>query len=161
MGRVALLIVSKEYFEFGSKKIEYEIDENGCFNCLSGTSQRSGHIGIYAEGKQYRAHRYIYQKLVGEIPDGYVVRHTCDNPKCINPAHLLTGTHAQNVRDRVERGRSAIGERNGRAKLTEQEVKEIKYIKSLNNKTLSYIYGVDQKVIRKIKRGESWKHVQI
>lgn len=154
--------MKKGYFEFGSKKIEYEIDENGCYNCISGHINKSGgHAGIYIDGKQYRAHRYIYQKLIGEIPEGQVVRHTCDNPRCINPEHLIIGTHAQNVKDRVERGRSAIGEKHGRSKLTEQEVREIKFIKSLNNKTLSYIYNVDPKVIRNIKSGKSWKHVQI
>jgi hypothetical protein len=99
--------------------------------------------------------------MIGQIPEGYVIRHKCDVRRCINPEHLIAGTHAQNVRDRVERKRSAIGERNGRSKLTEQQVKEIKYIKSLNNTILAYIYGVDRRVIRDIKTGRKWRHIQI
>ena len=49
--------------------------------------------------------RHYYRHYNGEIPDGLVVRHTCDNTQCINPNHLLLGTHADNVRDKMERGR--------------------------------------------------------
>ena len=52
-----------------------------------------------------RVHRVVYEAVNGPIPDGLVVRHTCDNPPCCNPDHLVVGTQAENMRDRDERGR--------------------------------------------------------
>ena len=62
-----------------------------------------GFIGI--NQKNVFAHRYSYMTYKGEIPDGLVIRHTCDNPPCVNPNHLITGTPAQNVQDSFDRGR--------------------------------------------------------
>ena len=75
-------------------------------------------------GKQSYGHRYMYEKIYGKI-SSEVLRHTCDNKWCINPSHLIEGTHADNVKDRVDRDRSACGEYNGRSKLTNEAVVEI------------------------------------
>ncbi|MGL5580208.1 MAG: HNH endonuclease [Cetobacterium sp.] len=53
-----------------------------------------------------RGHRYFYEQIHGKIPEGLVVRHTCDNRLCLNPEHLILGTQLDNVQDRVERSRS-------------------------------------------------------
>ena len=53
-------------------------------------------------------HRVAFALTNGVIPDGRLIRHNCDNPPCCNPSHLLIGTHLDNARDRVERGRQAI-----------------------------------------------------
>ena len=62
-----------------------------------------------ANGKRYKAHRVAYMIAKGRIPHKHVVRHKCDNPKCVNPHHLETGTQRQNDRDRTIRGRSRNG----------------------------------------------------
>ena len=61
-------------------------------------------------GKLYYVHRLAYAEAHGlSIEDAPpLLRHTCDNPRCINPVHLLPGTHKDNARDRVERGRCAV-----------------------------------------------------
>lgn len=83
-----------------------EKDANGCWN-WRGARYRKGYGRISIDGRQVAAHRTAYRLAHGEIPDGLVVRHRCDNPPCINPDHLEVGTAADNSRDMVERGRSA------------------------------------------------------
>jgi hypothetical protein len=81
------------------------------------TKDGYGHIQLTYNSKKYhfRAHRLIYMlsnNIDNLLPD-QIIRHTCDNPKCINVKHLLLGTHEDNVKDRVERNRSAKGIKNG------------------------------------------------
>ena len=65
-----------------------------------------------------RAHRVMFELHVGPIPDGEEIRHTCDNPPCVNPAHLVPGTHRMNMDDMTTRGRSPLAyeNRNNRCK---------------------------------------------
>ena len=74
-----------------------------------------------------KVHRVVYELVNGPLEKGQVVRHTCDNPKCINPAHLLAGTHTDNMRDRDER------ERHGKSKVTKEQVRMIRDLWDTNN----------------------------
>ncbi len=143
--------------------ITYDIDEQtGCWNCTShklhiGTDGFIGYFVCNLNG--YRTvHRYMYAQKYGNITLDDIIRHICDNPRCINPEHLLKGTHADNVQDRVDRNRSAIGERNGRSKLTEEQVLDIYYSKDSNN-YLTNKYSIDRKLIYAIKHKLIWKHI--
>jgi hypothetical protein len=124
----------------------------------SHATKKSGHKEFKRNGKLQYIHRYTYEKHYGKIPDGLIVRHKCDNPSCINIEHLELGTHADNVADRVSRGRSAKGSSNGRAKLNELQVMEIKK-SHLSNGELALFYNVDRKVIYNIRKNKTWKHV--
>jgi hypothetical protein len=125
----------------------------------------TGAIGHTGHGKfkdrsyhTVNAHRYAYEQRNGS-PAGYVVRHTCDNPACCNPAHLVLGEHIDNVADRVRRNRSANGERNGRAKLNRQQVEVIRQRRA-NGETLAAIgkvYGIDPSTVRNVAIGRNWK----
>jgi hypothetical protein len=109
------------------------------------------------------AHRLAWSLANGIELDGcFVVRHLCDNPGCCNPAHLQIGTHADNVADRVARGRSATGVRNGRAKLCPYRVERIRawHRRGLaTTNELATIFGVSPKAIRRVVAGEVWKSV--
>jgi hypothetical protein len=100
----------------------------------------------------------------GAIPDGMNVLHRCDNPACVNPDHLFLGTQAENVADMLAKGRNVVrkGSAQANAKLTEESVAEIKHLFSssdLTNWRISKMYGVAEVTIRKIRNGETWKHV--
>ena len=128
-----------------------------------GYQDPSGHGQIKCFGRQgqsYKAHRVAYTVAYGPIPEGLVVRHRCDTPACCNPNHLVLGTHADNVRDRVARGRSAVGPRNGRAKLKPEQVATIRERLTRGTESLQTIgasYGVDRKTIRLIRDGLTWR----
>lgn len=70
-----------------------------------------GHFRRKIDGDwvMYKAHRYSYEYYNGQIPNGFIIRHTCDNPKCVNPAHLLIGTPKDNTQDMIYRGRLGYG----------------------------------------------------
>ncbi len=74
-----------------------------------------------------RAHRISYQLHVGPIPEGLWVLHRCDEPTCVNPAHLFLGTHQDNVTDRENkrRGNQAWGDRHGKVKVADAELPKI------------------------------------
>ena len=103
----------------------------------------------------------MYEWAYGPITSEDVIRHTCDNPPCINPAHLRLGTSADNVQDRVDRKRSAKGSGNGRAKLNEEQAKRIRSEEFFEpDMALARKYGVDKKAIYCVKKSLTWKEVR-
>lgn len=110
------------------------------------------------------AHRASYGLFNGDIPDGLVVMHSCDVPKCVNPKHLSIGTHADNVADKYAKGRQRHlrGEQIKHAKLTVRDVRQIRqrYRDGRSSVTLAKEFDVVPYTIRNILRGITWKHVQ-
>ena len=132
-------------------------EESGCIR-FTGHLDGEGYGRIMVARVKYMAHRLSYSLNKGPIPDGYVVRHKCDNPSCINPEHLEIGTQADNIADKVSRGRQARGSGAGRAILTEESVREIRS-SPLKVSELSTLYGVSVVSIRNILRRKTWQHV--
>lgn len=108
--------------------------------------------------RKVSAHRFSYEYFHGAIPEGLVIRHRCDNPACVNPWHLETGTHHDNVLDRVLRFRGSRGVANGRAKLTAEQVIEIYYDRRLPS-VIARDYKIDHTSVRNIKNGKNWAHI--
>lgn len=107
------------------------------------------------KGVTLKVSRIIYSILYGDIPPGHVIRHSCDNPGCVNPDHLLLGTPKQNSQDAVNRLRHAWGVRNSKAKLSPTQILEIRDSR-LSVGELSKKYSISKSQIGRIKAHESW-----
>jgi len=121
-----------------------------------------GHFRKQHGGEVY-AHRFSYEIHHGPIPEGMHVLHSCDNTRCVNPAHLSLGTHSENMADMKAKGRHTHGAKNKWAKLTTEQVREIK----ANPPRLGHggdvqayaeRYGVRGSAIRAIVQKRSWVH---
>ena len=101
------------------------IKENGC---IEWAKQRDtdGYGRISIKNYPHMVHRVAYEIYIGPIPPGMLVCHKCDNPSCFNHAHLFLGTGKENLQDMVSKGRKPKGENAVNAKLTEEQVREIK-----------------------------------
>lgn len=86
-------------------------EPSGCWTFNGARAGKDGHRAFKLNGKQTYAHRTAYTLMVGEIPEGLMVRHKCDNPSCVNPDHLELGTHQDNMDDKAKRypGRTPSG----------------------------------------------------
>jgi len=134
--------------------------EAGCWIWMGGTTVR-GYGQIESKGMKHYAHRVSYELFVGPIPKGMYVCHSCDNVACVNPNHLFLGTQKENLQDMASKGRSTRGVKNPMAKLSEEDVKDIKYLinTGLSSKDLGVEYGVSSAAINLIKQGKRWNHV--
>lgn len=74
--------------------------KSGCW-IWTGLKHATGYGYVSYLGRKYQAHRFVYETMSGEIPLGKILCHTCDNPECVNPAHMFIGTHATNAEDKV------------------------------------------------------------
>ena len=105
-------------------------------------------------------HRQAYREAFGEIPEGMMVLHKCDNPACANPEHLFLGNNASNMADMKNkgRGRARPGEHSPNAKLTMVEAREIRhaYCEGCSQMELASKYGVSQRAISLIVRNETY-----
>jgi hypothetical protein len=114
-----------------------------------------------------KAHRFAWRLANGRPPNATeVVRHRCDNPPCVNPAHLEIGSQIDNVHDRDSRDRHARlkGSRHGLTTLSEDQVAEIKGVcrpgdRLYGVRPLARRYGVSSTTIRRIVTGVHWSHV--
>ena len=134
-------------------------DKTGCFECVSHKPGTDGYPRAKVDGKMDRVHRHMYRKFKGEIPEGKIVRHTCDNRRCCNPDHLILGTHADNARDREERKRGAYGEKNGAARLTQIKVDQIRTALKVGIPVseLASLFGVSPAAVYRVKNGRTWR----
>ena len=140
--------------------------EGGCWNWRR-TTNSDGYPMLKVAGKMVYAHRLAYELAVGQVPDELHVLHSCDNPRCINPAHLSPGTRSQNMKECSERGRARIpkpiklGEQNGAAKLTDVDVRSIRRLlhKGVTQQAIADRFAVTQRTISDIKLGKKWRHV--
>lgn len=145
------------------KSLRFVVDPgSGCWNVVSHSQAGRGYHHLTHDGKLVYAHRYSYEQLIGPISGGLQVCHTCDNPHCVNPAHLFLGTQKENNRDARRKGRAytpdSRGVKNGRAKL---DVETIKYIRRAGTRAqvLASRFNVSLATVYNIRARRSWRSV--
>jgi hypothetical protein len=147
--------------------------ESPCWVWTSGKA--CGYGAFWAGGKDHKAHRVVWTLSNGQIPHdssahGICVCHRCDNPACVNPAHLFLGTNADNVRDMAAKGRNgsqtrpeclARGEANAAAKLTDAKVIYIRamHASGVTQAALASQFGVSFQLISQVVHRLIWKHI--
>lgn len=145
-----------------------KVDIRGLDECWEWTGAKTGcgygQIRVSQRGSPMMpAHRLsweLYNKQ--EIPGGLLVCHSCDNPGCVNPAHLFLGTGSDNKQDSLRKGRDhpprVRGSENGKSKLTEADVYEIRYafLRAVPVRRIARLFGVSPRCIGSIKSGRTW-----
>lgn len=115
---------------------------------------RLGYGQAIHEGKAWGAHRLAWHLTQGDIPPGMCVCHMCDNPICINPAHLFLGTMADNMRDKRNKGRG-IGD------LSPDKVHAIREAAAhMNKSALAKHFKTHRKTVQRILNGTGYRHVE-
>ncbi len=133
-----------------------------CWEWNSGTARGGRGYGVFRyKTRVITAHRVAYMLYVGDIPPNLCVLHTCDNPKCVNPAHLFLGTQQDNMADRDNKNRQVRGERCVLSKLTESEVLSIRHFhkNGESGRQLARRYSVCHRTINRVIHRETWKHI--
>jgi len=149
------------------KRFWQKVDIRGEADCWpwTGSRTRAGYGNMGIGRSNVYAHRFSWELHTGLlIPAGMFVCHSCDNPPCVNPAHLFLGTNADNNRDMREKGRAsggARGERQHRAILTDDAVRDIRarIAAGEQNASIARAYGVDRSTISAVRTGKNWGHV--
>jgi len=141
------------------KEITYKMNGD-CMECTSHFCSIKCYPQINRDGKKWGMSRYVYTQEHGNIPEGLCIRHTCDNKMCINIQHLLIGTIANNMQDKVDRNRQQKGEDIPYSKLTTEQVLEIRNLKGvLTQVVIAKKFNITPSNVGVILSEKSWKHL--
>lgn len=142
-------------------KIKFPADNTKCWEWLAGLKP-NGYAQFYVNGKTVYAHRVMSVLKEGEFQQGEIVRHTCDNRKCVRPSHLVRGSYADNAKDAENRGRRdhIQGLNHHSSKLTRQQVLEI-CASDETSSALSKRFPVSARAIRKIKQNKHYRKIAV
>lgn len=126
-------------------------------NCIlwDKAKNKAGYGITWHNNKWEYAHRAIVNATTGDV-----VRHTCDNPSCVNPIHLKIGTHKENSQDMVNKNRQVKGSQSHLAKLDEETVRLIRYTKShMSSRQCAARFGISKTNVLDIWNNKIWKHL--
>jgi len=124
-------------------------------------------VDLTKEGKckKQLVHRLVAIAFLGQPPEGHVVCHGPKGPQCNKVTNLSWGTYKQNSGpDRLRDGTDCRGEKHGRVKLNEMQVRVIRRLiesKTMTNREIGEIFGVSKECIKHIKKGRTWKHLKL
>lgn len=132
-------------------------------SCWPWTGTIDGEYGrAKIDGRLYLAHRVAASDHLDDRLESHrVVRHSCDNPPCCNPKHLLPGTYSENTQDMIERSRAnpVKGELHRLAAANDNLVRDI-LASPLSGRKAAAHFGVSYGLVANIRSGRSWKHIE-
>lgn len=171
-------------------RVEIVDDETSCWLWLGGRYGRGYGSFPIRPGKNVTASRFAYADKVGPIPEGKFVCHHCDVRLCVRPDHLFVGTQKDNIGDAVAKGRMQSGEQhwtkrmperiphgadtggvkgapkrrgplNGNAKLTDDDVREIRRLHASKTPLAEICarFGISKAQVSRIGTGKRWAHL--
>lgn len=139
----------------------WQEDLNKCWEWLS-TKDKDGYgkfSNVFFGNVPFRSHRFSYEIFYDFIIEDNVICHECDNPSCVNPVHLKSSTHQQNINDAVSRNRNVKGSKVGNSKLTEQDIEDIINLKYPSRKSICDTLKISQIEIDYIFNRIVWAHI--
>lgn len=155
---VELIVTSKRQALFWQNVDRRGPDE--CWPWLRART-RKGYGSTAFYGETCNAHRAAYLFTFGAVEPNRDICHHCDNPPCCNPSHLFVGTRRDNMADKAAKGRSVRGERHRAARLTADQVREMR-VRAASGEayvSLAHFYGIARQNIRSICLRRLWRHV--
>lgn len=141
--------------------------DNDCWIWVSGCKTKKGY-GVILEGgrgtKVHYTHRYSYRIHKGQIPEGILVLHSCDNPSCVNPSHLFLGTQSDNMNDMISKNRrlrsGPLKGTGAKSKLSTLQLIALREdAKIMTQQKLAEKYGIGQNTVSRILRGKSCQNL--
>lgn len=139
---------------------KYQILPNGCWEWTASRND-AGYGQLNVDGVPMNASRASYIAHKGELPSHIDACHTCDNPPCVNPAHLFAGTRRVNILDARDKGRLPRGEQRAHAKLQTEDVLLIRGLvkAGIVQRAIADTFSVSVATINNIISGKAWNHV--
>jgi hypothetical protein len=137
------------------------VDKNICWIWTRARSQ-AGYGILTINYEVLYAHRLSWEFVNGDIPDGMVIMHNCDNPACVNPEHLQLGTQKDNLQDMWKKNRGSCGENHICAKITNEDVYKIRRLsenENLTRKEIGNMFGLSRQAVTDIIYRRTWKHI--
>lgn len=137
---------------------------DGCW-LWTGAVAQFGHGKIidWPSGKYKSTHRVSWELAHGPVPMGMQVCHRCDVPRCVRPDHLFLGTQADNLADMRSKGRAPVGDRNGQARLSDDDVRLIHAAVKAGERTrdIAVRFGIGKGHVLQVARATRWRHLSL